>query len=188
MNKAKTKALRIPYLITFISGALLLLMMLFPYASAKEGYKEILLKDADGFYAEEIEMTNKEAANISLGEYIVMYAEAAKQGIQKETSIACVVIIAVFWALTVLTYIMAILKKPIGIVIFDLLAMCAFKIIHFDFEDRGIIPSSSYDWGIANYLTYIIGIVILGGAIWLFIEKRKAKKQVNIEKIEGTQE
>lgn len=118
----------------------------------------------------------------------MIYAEAAKQGIQKETSIACVVIIAVFWALVVLTYIMAILKKPIGIVIFDLLAMCVFKIIHFDFEDRGIIPSSSYDWGIANYLTYIIGIVILGGALWLFIEKRKAKKLVNIEEIEENQE
>lgn len=182
MNKAKTKALQFPFLITFIGGALLMLMMLFPYASAKEDDKEILLENADEFYVEEIKMTNEEAVNISLGEYIMIYAEAAKQGIQKETSIACVVLIAVFWALVVLTYIMAILKKPIGIVIFDLLAMCVFKIIHFDFEDRGIIPSSSYDWEIANYLTYIIGIVILGGAIWLFIEKRKAKKQVNIEK------
>lgn len=185
MNKAKTKTLCIPYFITFIGGALLLLMMLFPYASAKEDYKEILLENADEFYVEEIKMTNKEAVNISLGEYIMVYAEAANQGMQRETSIACVVIIAVFLLFVVLTYIMAILRKPIGIVIFDLLAMCVFKIIHFDFEDRGIIPSSSYDWGIANYLTYVIGIVILGGAIWLFFEKRKAKKLVNIKEIEG---
>ena len=78
---------------------------------------------------------------------------------------------------------MILIKKPIGIIIFDLLTMGAFRIICFDFEDRGVIPSSSFDWGIVYYLVYVIGVIIITGAIWLFIEKRKAKKLAKSEQI-----
>ena len=66
--------------------------------------------------------------------------------------------------------------------------MGAFKIICFDFEDRGVIPSSSFDWGIVYYLVYVIGVIIITGAIWLFIEKRKAKKLAKSEQIATVQE
>lgn len=39
-----------------------------------------------------------------------------------------------------------------------------------------MIPSSSYNWGITNYLTYIIGIITIIGAVWIFIEKKKNKE------------
>ncbi len=185
MSKTQKKAQRIPFLITFFGGAFLLLMLLFPYASAKDDYKEYLMQNGEAFYVEEIKMTNKEAVNISLGEYIMIQSEAANQGILRETCITSVVVIVIFGLFALLTYVMAILKKPIGIMIFDLFAMLTFKIIHFDFEDRGMIPNSSYNWGLANYLTYIIGIIIIGGAIWLLIEKRKAKKLINMERVDG---
>lgn len=54
--------------------------------------------------------------------------------------------------------------------------------MHFDYADRGVLPTDSYGWGMANYLTYIIGIVIAIGAAWLFVEKRKIKK---LEKKQG---
>ena len=83
---------------------------------------------------------------------------------------------------------MTFIKKPIGIIIFDLLTMGAFKIICFDFEDRGVIPSSSFEWGIVYNLVYVIGVIIITGAIWLFIEKRKAKKLAKSEQIATVQE
>ncbi len=83
---------------------------------------------------------------------------------------------------------MSLIKKSIGIIIFDLLTMGAFKIICFDFKDRGVIPSSSFDWGIVYYLVYVIGVIIIAGAIWLFIEKRKAKKLAKAEQIVTVQE
>ena len=66
--------------------------------------------------------------------------------------------------------------------------MGAFKIICFDFEDRGVIPSSSFNWGIVYYLVYVIGMIIITGVIWLFIEKRKAKKLAKSEQIATVRE
>ena len=87
-----------------------------------------------------------------------------------------------------ITLLMTLIKKPIGIIIFDLLTMGAFKIICFDFEDRGVIPNNSFSWGIVYYLVYVIGVIIFTGAIWLFIEKRKAKKLAKSEQIATVQE
>ena len=71
---------------------------------------------------------------------------------------------------------MSLLKKAIGIIIFDFLALGIFLLMHFDYADRGVLPTNSYGWGMANYLTYIVGIVVAIGAVWLFVEKRKIKK------------
>lgn len=180
MNREKAKTFS-PFLITLIGAVLLLVMLVLPYASAADEHKEFLTDHADSFYVEEIGMTNAEAVNISLVEYIRIYAEAVNQGLQKEASIACIVIISIFIGLSGITLLLALCRKPIGMIVSDLLALAAFGIIHFDFKDRGILPSHSYDWGIANYLTYVIGIVIAAGAVWLLIEKRSIKKSAQAE-------
>ena len=184
----KTKLMRYPVLITIIGAILLLLMLLLPYASATEDYEERLMKCADEMYVEEIGMTNADAVDISLLEFGRMYAEAVRQGLHKEMSIACIVIISIFTKCAILTLLMTLIKKPIGIIIFDLLTMGAFWIICFDFEDRGVITSSSFDWGIVYYLVYGIGVIIFAGAVWLFIEKRKAKKLAKAEQNDIVQE
>lgn len=181
MTKVKVKTMLYPFLITLIGAVVMMGMLLLPYASANDEYVEHLLKHKDKMYVEEIGMTYEDAVDISLVEFIRIYAEAAEQELQKDTCIACIVIICIFAGLTVFTLLMSLLKKPIGIIIFDLLAIGVFKIIHYDFEDRGVIPNGSYDWGIASYLTYIVGIIIIAGAVWLFIEKRKAKKVAKSE-------
>ena len=176
MNLRKNKKMMYPFLITVVAAILMLMMVFLPYASANSEYKEILIKDSDAMYVREIGMTNSEAINISLLEFVKIYLETAKQDIQKEASIACIVIIVIFTVFALLTVFLSLIKKPIGIIVSDILALIAFKIIHFDFEDRGVIPSSSYNWGITNYLTYIIGIITIIGAVWMFIEKKKNKE------------
>lgn len=178
----KTKLMRYPVLITIIGLVLMLLMLFLPFASATEDYKEKLLK------YEEIGMTNGEAVNISLFEFGKMYVEAANQGMHKEISIACIVIISLFAGFAVLTLLLCLCKKSIGIIIFDLLTIGTFKIICFDFEDRGVLPSSSFDWGIVNWMVYVIGILVFAGAIWLFVEKKKAKKIAKVEQVVAVQE
>ncbi len=185
---SKTKLMQSPVLMTIIGAVLMLLMVFLPYASATEEYEERLLKYEDEMYVEEIGMTNADARNISLFEYGRIYAEAANQGLYKEMSIACIVIISIFAGCALVTLLMSLIKKPIGIIIFDLLTMGAFKIICFDFEDRGVIPTNSYDWGVVYYVTYIVGVIVLAGAVWLFVEKRKAKKLVKAEQSVTVQE
>lgn len=184
----KTKLMRYPVLITIISSVLMLLMLLLPFASATDDYKERLLKYEDEMYVEEIGMTNAQAVNISLFEFGKIYAEAANQGMHKEISIACIVIISLFAGFAALALLMSLCRKSIGIIIFDLLSIGVFKLICFDFEDRGVLPSSSFDWGIVSWMVYVIGVLIFAGAIWLFVEKRKAKKIAKAERAMAVQE
>jgi len=162
-----------PFIITLIGAILMLVMLLLPYASANSEHKDYLIEHSDDMYVQEIGMTNSEAVNISLVEFVRIYSEAINENINKETSIVCIAIIAIFAVFALITIILTLLKKPIGIIISDLLALVIFSIIHFDFKDRGVIPNRSYDWGITNYLTYIVGGVIIIGAVWMLIAKRR---------------
>lgn len=172
----KSNSIKIPFLTTLIGTILLLAMILLPYASAKDDYKEYLKDTPNDYAVEEIKMTNAAVVNISLLEYGRVYAEMARQGISKEVSTICVVLISLFAFFSLMTLLMALIKKATGIIIFDFFALGVFWLIHFDFADRGVIPTDSYGWGMVNYLTYIVGIVVAIGAVWLFVEKRKIKK------------
>lgn len=176
MNKQNAGRLKIPFLMTLIGSVLLLIMILLPYASAKGDYKEHLKSNPESYYVSEIKMTNASAANISMLEYGRIYAAMARQGVYREVSIICIVLIVLFVFFSLLTLLMSLLKQAIGIMIFDLLALAVFWIIHFDYADRGVLPTDSYGWGIANYFTYIAGIAVAIGAVWLFLEKRKMKQ------------
>lgn len=187
MNKSDS-GIKIPFLITLIGSVLLLVMILLPYASAKDDYKGYLQSSPDDYYVSEIKMTNASAVNISMLEYGRIYVETARQGVYRDVSILCIALISLFAFFSLLTLIMSLLKKSIGIIIFDILALAIFWLIHFDYADRGVLPSSSYGWGIANYLTYIIGIAVAIGAVWLFAEKRKIKKLAKNEQKVDAQE
>lgn len=180
MNTEKVKKTPYSFLITLTGAILMLAMLVLPYASAKREYKEYLKNNKDKMYAEEIGMTNSAAVNISLIEFIRIYSNAAQQERYKAVGIACIIMIVIYAIFAALTFLMAMLRKPIGIMIFDLLTLGIFGLIHFDFEDRGVIPSSSYNWGITNFLTYIVGAVIIAGAVWMFVEKRRVKAEQNM--------
>lgn len=177
MNENKSKGLLYPFLAALVASALMVLMLFLPYASATEDYEERLMDNADEYMEEDIEFTCEDAVNMSLAEYVRGYSYYAGEGIQEGTAIASIVIIVAFGAFSVLAMVMSLLKKPIAIMVFDVLAMLAFKIINFDFDDRGVIGNKRYDWGVANWLTYVLGVVVLVAATWLFIAKRKLKKQ-----------
>ena len=112
----------------------MLVMLLLPYASANSEHKDYLIEYSDDMYVQEIGMTNSEAVNISLVEFVRIYSEAINEDMNKETSIVCIAIIAIFAVFALITIILTLLKKP-----------------------RGVIPNRFYDWGITNYLTYIVG-------------------------------
>lgn len=173
---SKSDPVKIPFFITLIGAILLLVMTLLPYASAKDDYKAYLKGSPNDYYVSEIKMTNASAVNISMLEYGRIYAETARQGVYREVSIICIVLIALFAFFSLLTLLMSLLKKAIGIILFDFLALAIFWLMHFDYADRGVLPTDSYGWGIVNYLTYIIGVAVAIGAVWLFVEKRKRKK------------
>ena len=110
--------------------------------------------------------------------YARIYAAGAKSlEAVKAVAIMGIIIISAYALFAVLTLLMTILKKSIAVIVFDILTLLDFWLIRFDFSDRGVIPSSRYDWGIASYLPYFLGVVVLAGAIWMLVEKKKMKEQ-----------
>lgn len=176
----ETKKWVSPRLITVIGALLLLVMMILPFASAEKEYKERLKKYEDKYYVKEIEMTNKEAVNLSLVEfmkvYIYMAGDESSGTTSKQIAILCVGLISAYGAFALFTLLLALKRKPIGVILFDLLTMGVLWLIQFDFRDRRMIPSNRYHGGMAYYLAYVVGVAVLVGAVWLFVEKRKAKK------------
>lgn len=176
-NKSLSKKTVYLFWVT-LAGALLMAVMLFlPYASATEDFKEELMESPKQTYSMSTEMTNEEVVNLSLFDYVKIDCAGMDYSVTKTVAIANLVIILIFCAFVLLTILMSALKKPIATIIFDVLSIIAFTVIHYDFSSRGIISNSKYNWGVANYLTFILGAIVLVGAVCLFIEKRKVKNQ-----------
>lgn len=166
----------LPLLIAVLGSLLLIAALFLPFASATEETKEDLLEYADEMYAREINMTNKDAVNISLLEFGRIYAAAAREGLYKAIAVTCLVIMAAFALFAVLTVLFSSLRKPVAAIIFDLLSFGAFRLLMFDFKDRGVIVNSSYGWGFAVTLCHVGAAVVIIGAVLLIIEKIKTKR------------
>lgn len=187
LNDVKER-MRQAYLVTVIATLLLFAMVFLPYASAKGEFRKGLLENPDLYYVEEIGLTNKDAVHLSLLDYAKVYHEAMDQGMDKELCVVVLAIIGIFVGLSAFSFIFALFKKPIAVLLFDILTLIAFRLIHFDFKDRGVIPSSAYNWGMADILGTILAVIVIGTSIWLWIMKRRYKKCKKLEqanKIEG---
>lgn len=174
---------RLIFCIIALIGSIMLIATLFlPFASATEKYREQLEKFPDTMYAEEIGMTNKDAVNISLFEFGKIYSSTAAAQNAQAVSITCVVMISAFAIFALLSAIFSLLKKPIAIMIFNVLSLATFLLLKWDFNDRGVLPSSRYDCGMAQYFCYFgVAIVFVGAIIMLLI---KINQNKNLEQME----
>ena len=163
--------LRMPFLLVLCASVLLIITFFLPYAAATDEHREYLQRHSEGMYAEEAGITNGEAVDISLIEFARIYAAAIEMDIAKAISIACVVLISLMGLTMLLCLLFSALKKPIPVIVFDCLTFGLFRLLRWDFLDRGVIPSSSYVWGVAHGVYYVSAVVLLVGAIWLLIKK-----------------
>lgn len=164
-----------PWAIALFGAIILIAAFFLPYAAAKADYGEWLSEHPDNMYAEEIGMTNKDAVGISPFEFFRMYLYYASNssGYNQTVSIICVVTLGLTAGFTLLCALFAALRKPVPLIVFDVLTFAVLLLMNFDFEDRGVIPNRNYDWGAAKYV-YFIGIAVtFAGAVWLLITKIK---------------
>lgn len=163
-------------IIALIGSIMLIATLFLPFASATEKYREQLEKFPDTMYAEEIGMTNKDAVNISLFEFGKIYSSTAAAQNAQAVSITCVVMISAFAIFALLSAIFSLLKKPVAIMIFNVLSLATFLLLKWDFNDRGVLPSSRYDCGMAQYFCYFgVAIVFVGAIIMLLIKINQNK-------------
>ncbi len=171
------KKLPLPKFMVLLGSIILVLTLIVPFASANEDYKEYLEDYPNEKYGAELNMTNKEAINLSLVEYGKVYYEIYEMGIDQDICMVSLGTIAVFGVFAILTLLFSILKRSTSILICSSLALIVFRILKWDFMDRGVVPSSYYDSGIATYFCHIGVIVTIIGVIMLFITKVKEKNK-----------
>lgn len=116
-------------------------------------------------------------ADMSLFTYGRVYFQGGEEVLRsKESGIFYGVLMFSVAGFALLVLLAACSKKPILTLILDLLMAGAFYLINWDFVDRGIMPDSRRVWAISYSLYYPLVVIIAICAIWMVIEKRRAKR------------
>ena len=175
----KTK-IKLISIIMIISSLLLIITLFLSYATATEEHATNLKSYSEQVVFEELDITSNDIINISMVEYARIYNNLSESIFGNSSYgilyVAFVSLIGLFGALTLL---FSLIKKPIATIIFNLLSFGVFSLQNFDYKDRGIIPSDTYNWGIAYYTFFIVTLIIFIASIIMLICKIKNK---NVDK------
>ena len=182
MKQTKNNKFAIPMLVCAVLALVMLLTIFLPYASATEERAEKLEKYPDYYAIDELDMTGEDLINMSMVEFARMYSTMSEEMFGDSSGILYVVLVVLIAGFGIGTLICAICKKPIGAIIFDILAMLVFLVHNFDYKDRGIIPSDNYNWGVAYYIFMICAVAVFVCAVAAIALKKVDKKNtVEIE-------
>ncbi len=167
-------------IIIIVACVVLFIGLFLPYQASTEEYKEYLQENPDAINIEEIDLTNKDAINISTIENFKVYSYAMSNSegnswLSGEATINFILIIVLILS-TILTLIFTVFNKKVLSIIFSILILGSSLLMNYDIVDRGAIPSSQYTYGISFYLYPIMAIVILVSIIILIVKNKKKNK------------
>ncbi|MBP3620137.1 MAG: hypothetical protein J6J16_00070 [Lachnospiraceae bacterium] len=163
------------FIVSLICGVLMVVAFLMPFTSATKDYKDDIDRYEDTVADEELNLTYGDMKHLTLVEYARIYFVHRDMFRDEAEGIVYLVVISAIALFTLLTVINVLRKKPIGAIVFDIIAFAGISLMRWDFLDRGIVPSSSYNWGIGIYLYYIAMVALFVSCIWLGKEKKKSK-------------
>lgn len=156
--------------IVMVVAALVLLGAFFlPWGSANSAYREAATQMPGLMFYEPAGLTVADAADLSLLEYAQAYAALGGAWL------IVTIVIYVTAGLSALALLLAALGKPIGSAVMGLLCVAASRVLVWDFTDRAVLPSGTHDWGIAQMLYLVAGVVLLAAAVWMVVARRRAR-------------
>ena len=152
----------IPYVLLVVGAVAMAVSFFLPFASAKGDYAEYLKQYGDRVYTAEAGLHNKDVVGLSLLTFLRIYIAGIQSGKllggMYLEAVICITLMAV-----------------IAAIVFSVLAVVAFYALRWDFDDRGVLPSSQYGYGIAEYIYPISFVVVVAGAIWFMVSRHIAK-------------
>ncbi|WP_294439708.1 hypothetical protein [uncultured Slackia sp.] len=166
----------LPATIAIVAAVILVASFFLPYASAVEEYRESLEAVPDAWLDESLGMTASDIVDLSLFEYANAYASMASNGWGDSWMIIAGLIASV-GVFAVLTLLFALLRKATPTALFAALTLAVSQIVSWDFAERGVMPSNSYEPGLSTMLLIVASVIAIAAAIWLFIAKFKAKRE-----------
>ena len=173
-KKTLNEKLKLPFIVALIGVLILVIGMFLPYITAVGEMGEYIEKYPDRIEIKDLELTASDLKDIP-----VISVSQIITGIYGEDDGAIAdVIVMVFGGFLALTALFVILKKPIAIMIFDLLTFGSFSFLNFVMKEDFIDPDK-YAWGI-GYTTIQIAIaIVFVTAIWMLVKKIIAKRELN---------
>lgn len=179
----KNQRLKKPFVVT-LAGVLIMIAALFlPYMTAVGDTAEYIEEHPDRVEIKSLELTASDLANISLVSVHNLIA-----GIYGEDDGAIAnVIVGVLGGCLMLTMLFVMIKKPIPVMMFDLLSCGVFLFLNFLMKDD-FIDKDKYAWGFGYYAILLGAIVLFAGAIWTLATKISNKRQNKIAMASNTNE
>ena len=172
ISEKKKSKITLPFAITLICVLIMVVALFLPYMTAVGDMAEYIEEHPDRVEVESLELTASDLANIpiiSVGNIITgVYGEDDGQ--------IANIIVMVFCGCLVLTALFAIFKKPIAVMIFDLLTGGVFFFLNFLMKED-FISADKYAWGIGYYVILIAAVATFAGAIWLLFAKASVKRE-----------
>lgn len=188
--KAKMRPITVIIWVIMIVCSLVLASCFFlPYASVDEETREWIEQHPNGTAIEEIGMTNKDAADLSLLEFYNLYSymKNVSAGRDHDIAVICVVLLVTIAILTSLIVIFSILRLSIPTAVFALIDVLIYYLFAWDIHDRAVVGGqySYWNFGYAYYMAYvlfvlmfILSIVFLCLRIFEKMEAKRKRKEM----------
>lgn len=167
----------LPFVVSLIGVLIIVIALFLPYMTAVGELAEYIEKYPDNIENEEFDMTASDLKDIPM----MLMGKIATSAYSEEEGILFNVIVIVFVSLAALTALFVILKKPIAVMIFELIAFGSFTILNIATK-ADFFGADKYACGIGYYAIVIAFAIVFAGAIWMLIKKIAAKKELKIER------
>lgn len=161
-----------PFVLSLIGALAMIVSLLLPYASVtkESGMRELENVDLGG-------ITSSEVLDPSMVKFATSYSKLAKAGFGSEAiATVTIVLTCLIAACAVLALLFALLRKGVPTLVFGVLAFLLFLAQNWDFSDRGVVPSDTYDWGLGYYVFFLAAVLLAAGSIWMIYAKHALKK------------
>ncbi len=167
----------LPLLVTLFGTILMAVTVFLPYSTAIDERAEFIKNMPDAVIYEDLDMTASDLYNVSMIEYAKVYSGLSEQLLGNSLyGVIYVIFVSLIGGLSLISLLFALVRKPIAVVVFNLMAFAVFLMQNWDYTDRGVIPSSSYGWGIGYYIFFFGTVIAIIGAILMLIAKIKSKE------------
>lgn len=176
-SQALNKKLLLPFIVSLIGVLILVIALFLPYMTAVGELAEYIEKYPDSIEIEEFDMTASDLKDIPM----MSMGRLAASAYNEEEGIFFNVIVIVFASLSALTALFVILKKPIAVMVFELIAFGSFTVLNMATK-ADFFGADKYAWSIGYYAIVIAFAIVFAGAIWMLVKKIAVKKELKVEK------
>ena len=175
-KKTLNKQLKLPAVVALIGVLILIVGMFLPYMTADGKLAEYIEKYPDSIEIKEFDMTASDLKDIPM----TLMGKVAGSAYNEEEGILFNVIVIAFASLAVLTALFVILKKPIAVMIFELITCGSFAVLNLA-TNADFIDSDKYAWGMGKYAIIIAFAIVFISAFWMLVKKIAVRRELKAQ-------